>query len=98
MMAATSKNGAQALPVNFATVSLDTLATGRKGKHHIIIAKILNDLEVLPPGSALKIPRTVLNGTKLVNIRSALNRATRGHELHVSTSTDDENFYVWKTR
>jgi hypothetical protein len=56
----------------------------------------MNDLEVLPPGSALKVPRHLLNGHKLVNIRSALNRATRSLQVQVNTSTDDENFYVWK--
>lgn len=82
--------------LNFATVTVDSLPKGRKSKHHILVAKIMDDLEELPSGSALKIPRNLLNGQKLVNIRSALNRATRGLRLDVSTTTDDENFYVWK--
>lgn len=96
-MPVTSKKPAETHPLNFTTVALDTLSKGRKGKHHVLVAKILNDLEMLPSGEALRVPRNVLNGHKLVNIRSALNRATRGLQLNVSTSTDDENFYVWKT-
>jgi hypothetical protein len=96
MPAATRKDGNDTAHLNFATVSLDTLPKGRKGKHHVIVAKIVNDLQELTPGSAIRIPRNVLDGQKLVNLRSALNRATRGLHLSVSTSTDGENFYVWK--
>jgi hypothetical protein len=97
VMSFSNNGGIEGHPQNFATVALETLPRGRKSKHHILVAKIVNDLEVLPSGTALKIPRSVFNGHKLVNIRSALNRATRNLRVNVSTSTDDENFYVWKT-
>ncbi len=85
------------VPTNFTVVPLDSLSKNRRGKHRLIVSKILSDLEKLPPGSALRIPRNSLSGQKLVNVRSALNRATRALDLRVCTSTDDENFYVWKT-
>ncbi|MGB9028889.1 MAG: hypothetical protein WCC27_02115 [Acidobacteriaceae bacterium] len=56
--------------------------------------QILDDLAGLERGSALKIPLSELPDTK-VNIRSALNRATRKMEKSVATATDDDFLYVW---
>ncbi|HUN84009.1 MAG TPA: hypothetical protein VMU48_06500 [Terracidiphilus sp.] len=68
---------------------------GRDGKHKQIVTQILSDLEQLAPGSALKVPLSVLPDTK-VNIRSALNRATHQRGLNVATSSDHEYLYIWK--
>lgn len=81
---------------NFKTASRSEVPTGRNGKHKTIVGEILSDLEQLEPGRCLKIPLSELPDTK-VNIRSALNRATRKMEKAVATATDDEFLYVWNT-
>ncbi len=70
--------------------------TGRNGKHKSIVTQILSDLEGLEPGQCLKIPLSELPDSK-VNIRSALNRATRKVHMSVATATDTEFLYVWKS-
>jgi mRNA-degrading endonuclease toxin of MazEF toxin-antitoxin module len=47
-------------------------------------------------GLALKIPLSELPDSK-VNIRSALNRATRKLGKPVATATDNESLYVWNS-
>jgi hypothetical protein len=69
---------------------------GRDGKHKRIVTRLLNDIQRLKPGTALKVPLTALPDSK-ENIRSALNRATRQRGIEVSTSSDAENLYIWKT-
>jgi hypothetical protein len=68
---------------------------GRDGKHKQIVTQLLSDVEQLAPGSALKVPLSALPDTK-VNIRSALNRATRNKGIAVGTSSDSEHLYIWK--
>jgi hypothetical protein len=70
--------------------------TGRNGKHKSIVTQILKDLEGLEGGKALKIPFSELSDTK-VNIRSALNRATRKLGKSVATAADEECLYVWNS-
>ncbi len=70
--------------------------TGRNGKHKAIVTQILSDLEGLNGGQCLKIPLCELPDTK-VNIRSALNRATRKSHKLVATAADDEFLYVWNS-
>lgn len=81
---------------NFDTISVDDVPKGRKGKHHGFIAEIVSDLEGLQPGSALKIPFDEFKGTRLANIRAALNRVTRARNLEVNTSTDADALYIWR--
>ena len=66
----------------------------RKGKHHDLVGRILDDLEVLPDGSAIKIPLKSTDGVTLENLRSAIHRATQ--KLDVETSSDSEHLYIWK--
>jgi hypothetical protein len=80
----------------FKITGRENVPTGRKGKHKSIVTQILNDLEGLESGKALKIPFSELPDTK-VNIRSALNRATRKIGKSVSTAGDDEYLYVWNS-
>jgi hypothetical protein len=54
----------------------------------------MRDLELLKPGSALKVPIHDLPDTK-ENIRSALNRATRKAGRRVSTAIDGDFLYIW---
>jgi hypothetical protein len=80
----------------FRTTERANVPTGRKGKHHSIVASILSDLQGLEPGRALKIPLKELPDTK-ANIRSALNRATNNLQRSVATAADDEFLYVWNS-
>lgn len=79
---------------SFKTAERSEIPTGRNGKHKDIVTHILNDLEGLEAGLCLKIPLDELPDTK-VNIRSALNRATRKLDKSVATATDDQYLYVW---
>jgi TusA-related sulfurtransferase len=69
---------------------------GREGKHKQIIAELIEAIEKLQVGSALKIPLAGLPDTK-ENIRSALSRVTRQRKMDVATSSDEDFLYVWKT-
>ncbi len=80
----------------FKTTERVNVPTGRNGKHKTIVSQILADLEGLGSGRALKIPLSELPDTK-VNIRSALNRATRKSGMSVATATDEEFLYVWNS-
>ncbi len=80
----------------FKTAGRAEIPTGRNGKHKSIVTQILMDLEELDDGLCLKIPLSELPDTK-VNIRSALNRATRKLHLSVATATDGEFLYVWNS-
>jgi len=70
---------------------------GRDGKHKQIIVRLLNDIDQLSEGSALKVPLAQLPDTK-ENIRSALSRATRQKKIEIATSSDDDFLYIWKTQ
>lgn len=78
------------------TIRIEDVPKGRRGKHHNFVAHILGDLERLPTGSALKIPLTEFKGTRLANIRAALNRVTKARAIDVNTSADSESLYVWR--
>jgi hypothetical protein len=69
---------------------------GRDGKHKQIILLLLQGIEQLKDGSALKVPLAELPDTK-ENIRSALSRATKQRRIEIATSSDDEFLYVWRT-
>lgn len=82
--------------MKFESVLQANVPKGRDGKHKGIITQLLGDIAKLAPGSALKIPLKQLPDTK-ENIRSALSRAARQANINLSTSSNDEFLYVWKT-
>ena len=82
--------------VRFRSVLQADVPKGRDGKHKQIITQLLNDLQHLAEGSALKIPLSELPDSK-ENIRSALSRAASQQKLSISTSSNSEFLYVWKT-
>ena len=85
-------------PPTYERVLVSAVKGSRRGKHNNLIAGILRDSETLPPDSAIKIPLAETNGVTLPNLRSALHRAATSKRLTLETSSDGENFYVWKTR
>ena len=91
-------NGKAPQPLNFANKLITSIPHGRKGKHNLIVAKIMADLDCLDMETAILVPLDGLNGEKMENVRSALNRATKQKKISVATSTDDKYFYVWRTK
>ena len=82
---------------HFRTLSQDDVPRGRNGKHNQIVSTILKDLDNLKDGSALEVPLAELTETK-VNVRSALNRATRKGGRNVATASDGKSLYVWNVK
>jgi len=79
---------------HFKTMVQADVPQGRNGKHKQIVTIILNDLDDLKPGSAIKVPLAELVESK-EKVRSALNRATRKAGRRVATATDGTFLYVW---
>ena len=82
--------------LNFSSVLKINVPVGRNGKHKDLITKILADLERANAEAAVRVPLEGLNGEKMQNVRSALNRVTREKNMDVATSTDDKYLYVWR--
>jgi hypothetical protein len=91
------KGNGKATKLNFASSLVSTVPHGRKGKHNLIVSMILDDLARLDPEKAVLVPLDSLDGEKMENVRSALNRATRQRKMLVATATDEKYFYVWRT-
>lgn len=81
--------------MKFQFVQKDEVPRGRAGKHKRIVTLLLNQLERLPSGNALKIPLSALPDSK-ANIRAALNRATHRKGVNVATASDSTHLYLWK--
>jgi hypothetical protein len=84
----------KAAPLHFKTIVQADVPQGRNGKHKLIITTILQDLDRLKDGAALKVPLTDLAESK-EKVRSALNRATRKAGRNVATATDASFLYIW---
>jgi len=89
------RNDNSALAGRFGSIAQIDVPKGRDGKHKQIILELLDGIERLKPGTAMKIPLAELPDTK-ENIRSALSRATKQRQIEVATSSDDNFLYVWK--
>jgi len=82
--------------MKFNSVLQADVPKGRDGKHKEIVTQLLSDISQLDAGSALKIPLSDLPDSK-ENIRAALSRAATQQKLQISTSSNDDFLYVWKT-
>lgn len=82
--------------LNFSAVDRSDVPQGRRGKHRKLVSEILADLATLNAQQAVKFPLSRLNGEKMQNLRSALNRAARVQKIPVVTSSDDKYLYVWR--
>jgi len=82
-------------PLKYDRVVVADIRRSRRGKHHELVRGILEDLETLPPGSAMKIPLSKVDGTTLANLRSAVHRASTSKGLAIQTLSDEDNFYIW---
>jgi DNA helicase TIP49 (TBP-interacting protein) len=80
--------------LQYETMAQVDVPQGRNGKHKQIVSLILNDLNQLKEGSAIKVPLAELAETK-EKVRSALNRATRKEGRKVATATDNRYLYIW---
>ena len=84
-------------PMHFKTMVQLDVPQGRNGRHKLIVTSILEDLDRLKEGSALKVPLAELVESK-EKVRSALNRATRKAGRKVATAADSEFLYVWNVK
>jgi hypothetical protein len=82
--------------LHYSAVNQSDVPQGRKGKHRKAVAEILGDLSKLNPEEAVRVPLSSLDGEKMQNLRSALNRVTRDKKIPVVTSSDDKYLYVWR--
>ena len=81
---------------HYSAVNRSDVPQGRKGKHRKAVKDILSDLSKLSSQQAVQIPLSSLNGEKMQNLRSALNRVTREKNIPVVTSSDEKFLYVWR--
>lgn len=86
---------ARRLPGRFQSIPQVDVPKGRDGKHKSIVVELIESLDHLRPGTALKIALSDLPDTK-ENIRAALSRATKQKHMDIATSSDDEHLYIWK--
>ena len=93
-MSSDSEPGSNSM--RYESINQSDVPRGRDGKHKKIVSQILSDIDLLEADRALKIPLAELPDSK-ENIRSALNRATHQRGIEVSTSSDSEFLYIWKT-
>jgi hypothetical protein len=89
-----NKNG-QSPTFHFAAVEQFEVPHGRKGKHRTMVSRILEDLKNRTGDQAVRIPLSSLQGEKIQNLRSALNRVTKLKKLPIATSSDEKYLYVW---
>ncbi len=91
----THKNNNGINSTNYGTISQSDLPNGRRGKHHSMLVDVLEDLQQLADGRAIRIPLADIPSS-VADIRSAVHRAAKKQNLEIATSSDDEYFYVWK--
>ncbi|HSA91840.1 MAG TPA: hypothetical protein VLE48_02430 [Terriglobales bacterium] len=90
------KNGNNGEALHFSSISQVDVPQGRQGKHRKLVSQILEDLERTAADTAVRVPLSSLDGEKMQNVRSALNRVTRAKKMEVATSADEKYLYVWR--
>ena len=85
----------QAFKATFAKMQQIDVPQGRNGKHRRIVTSILEDVEHLKSGEAVRIPIPALGDTK-ENVRAALSRESKKRKLEIATAADGGHLYVWK--
>jgi hypothetical protein len=80
---------------HFAAVESSDVPRGRKGKHRTMVARILEDLGNRSEDQAVRVPLSSLQGEKIQNLRSALNRVSRIRKLPIATASDEKYLYIW---
>lgn len=83
---------------HYKRVSVAELKKTRKTRHHNFIVKVMEDLKTLPIGSAVKVPLESTQDASLPELRSAIHWAAVRSKIKLATSSDDENFYIWKVQ
>jgi hypothetical protein len=81
---------------NYDKTLISALKKSRKGKHHELLLKVMEDLRKSQSGFAVKVPLADIGGVSVLNLRSAIVRAAAKEKMRVATSSDDGHFYVWK--
>jgi len=89
-----ARDGTKKLAMHFKTMIQADVPQGRNGKHKSIVTTIIDDLDQLKAGSAIKVPLVELSDSK-EKVRSALNRATRKARRKVATASDGTYLYIW---
>lgn len=84
--------------LNFDTMDSLDVPHDRKGKHNALMTRILEDLQRVKPGVALKVPVSALGSQPVENIRAALTREVKKTKFKIATSIDDDYFYVWRKK
>ena len=80
---------------SFPRVQVEEISFSRRGKHHKLLLRLFADLETLPKGEAIAIPKSELK-TKFENVRAAIKHLCRKESLKIKTGSDMEHFYIWK--
>jgi hypothetical protein len=96
MLSVVAKQEKEKTYLNYGTVPISALKKSRKGKHHELLRRIMEDLKKSAPGYAVRIPLSSVKGVSVLNLRSAIVRAANKDGTKVSTSSDEQNFYVWE--
>jgi predicted DNA-binding antitoxin AbrB/MazE fold protein len=86
---------APAFKPTFATMHQIDVPQSRNGKHRKIVEAILEDVDNLAPGEAVKVPIRALGDTK-ENVRAALSRESKKRKAAISTAADADHLYVWR--
>lgn len=84
-----------AFKASFETMQQIDVPQGRNGKHRRIVTAILEDVEHLKSGEAVKVPLEGLGDSK-ENVRAALSRESKKRKLMVATAADGSHLYIWK--
>jgi hypothetical protein len=90
------KSAEDSAHLNYESVPTIHLKRSRKGKHHDLMRRIMEDLRQTRPGFAVKIPLSSSKGVPVLNLRSVIVRTAAKEKIRVATSSDDEFFYVWR--